>query len=93
MSKLEEILDIPDGQKRLEALIEYASALKINYRKAKKPDGNISENELAVLIYDVEKSRKSSIFQNFGLVLGGIFLIIMVAAAIFLFKYMSGGEE
>lgn len=60
MSHLEEIFQNPDEIKRLSELVEYAKSIKINVLKAKKDDGTYSEDELAVLIFDVESAREQS---------------------------------
>lgn len=91
MSKLETIFQIEDNQAREKALVAYAKSLRVNVLKAKKADGSYSENELAVLIFNVEQSRKNNKFQNIAMLAVALFVMIIVVAGIVLLKIMVSG--
>lgn len=91
MSKLETIFKIEDHQARQSSLVAYAKSLRVNVLKAKKADGSYSENELAVLIFNVEQSRKNNKFQNIAMLAVALFIMIVVVAGIVLLKIMVSG--
>jgi hypothetical protein len=92
MTKLEEIFQIGEKAERLKALIEYARAVKINPQKARNAKGEVSENELAVLLFDAEQSRKTVKLQNIGLVAGALFVAAVVGFFVMiLMKALQGG--
>jgi ABC-type phosphate transport system permease subunit len=91
MPKLETIFQIEDNQAREKALVAYAKSLRVNVLKAKKADGSYSENELAVLIFNVEQSRKNNKFQNIAMLAVALFIMIVVVAGIVLLKIMVSG--
>jgi len=90
MSKLKELLDIPDKQERLRALIDYAKKLKINYTRASSESGEISENELSILIFEAEGTKQRGAHQNLAFFIMGVFVFAVVVACIFLFtRFLS----
>ena len=74
MDKLDELLLIPDEQKRQKALLEHARSLRLSIAKAKNVDGSLSEEKLAILIFDSQKNKRNSRYQNLGFLGIGIFL-------------------
>ena len=91
MSKLESLFKIEDNQARQSALVTYAKSLRVNVLKAKKADGSYSENELAVLIFNVEQSRKNNKFQNIAMLAVALFVMIILLAGIVVLKIMVSG--
>ncbi len=92
MSKLEELFQIEDNLARQKALVDYAKSLKVNILKTKKTDGSYSENELAVLIYNAEQSRKDSKFQVIALFSVAVFILLAVGGGIVLLKIVTSGQ-
>jgi hypothetical protein len=90
MSQLDEIFFMEDPARRQRALVEYARSLKVNIIKAKKDNGELDENVLAVMIYDALELNKSSKRQNAGLIIGGIFLLVVLGIIIYLAKRLLG---
>ena len=84
MRRLEEIFKIEDEHKRQKMLVKYAKSLKINVFKAKKLNGEYSENELAVLIYNTEQSNKLAKSQMLGILIAGLLVLLAGVAAILL---------
>jgi hypothetical protein len=87
-SKLEQIFALEDAAQRVPALVEYARSLKVNVLKARKENGDYSEDQLAVLIYDVEQRKKDVRAANVGLVIVAVFIFLVIAAGIVLTYYM-----
>ncbi|MDP8265916.1 MAG: hypothetical protein P9M07_03095 [Candidatus Aceula meridiana] len=83
MDKIGTILAIPDEKQRQKALMEYARSLDINPTKVKDENGDISENRLAVLIYDVIQRRIHKKKQTTTIVIVGIGLLIFGVAVMY----------
>jgi hypothetical protein len=85
-SKLEEIFAVEDGPGRLKGLLDYARSLRVNVLKAKRPDGQYSEHELAVLIFDAVQNKKGDHLARMGFLIAGAFILMIGLAAIWLFN-------
>jgi ABC-type phosphate transport system permease subunit len=90
MSRLDEIFLIENSAERQKALIDYARSLQINVIRAKRDDGDLDENTLAVMIYDALESNKCNTRQNTGLIIGTIFVLIVLGIIIYLAKRLLG---
>ena len=84
MSKLSQLIEIPQKEERQKVLLEYAKQLRINVAKVKNQEGQINEEELVVLIYDAEQGKKTSQHQNMAFLVVGIFVALALFALIFL---------
>jgi len=84
MSQLDQIFKISDDRQRLDALIDYARSLKLNYINARQPSGEYSENELAVMIYDAENLRRRVKTEHWGILFGAGIVLVVLAAFIYL---------
>jgi len=52
MNQLDQLLNIPDPQRRIESLIKYARSLGIDPIQAQNSRGQYNEEKLAILIFD-----------------------------------------
>jgi len=94
-SKLGEIFKVEDPAKRTEQLVAYAKRLKVNVLKTKKENGDYSEDQLAVLIYDAEERQRQNQLSNIGLIMGALFIFFVLLVGILLLQYMiaSGAKK
>ena len=74
MSKLDELFAIPDKSERQKEIMEYARSLRINTAKCKNEFGEISEEKLAVLLYDAQRVKDTNKIQHTALIIGGLIL-------------------
>ncbi|HOW35034.1 MAG TPA: hypothetical protein PL155_01275 [Candidatus Omnitrophota bacterium] len=77
MNTLDELLAIPDKTERHKALVDLARSFNINIAQVKEPNGEIREEELAVLIFEAQEKKKKKQFQNIAVVVVGIFFVII----------------
>jgi len=91
VSQLDKILSVPNEKERLDQLVSYARALKLNFNKARKQNGQINEEELAVLIYDVEQNRRGNKNQQLAALAVYFFIFSAVLVAILLFQRIWAG--
>lgn len=82
MSKLDELLSIPNKEQRLSALTEHARSLGINVFEAEDRSGRLIEEKLALLIYDAQKSRKIARGQDKYFVWVGLLTLTVMMAIV-----------
>jgi len=89
MSQLEEIMKIPDEEKRQEKLTEYAESLKINVGGAKKQSGKLNEDELAIMIFDSQRKKSSSRVTRIAVLIFSALFFTAMMTLMFLFMRMA----
>ncbi|MFA5260159.1 MAG: hypothetical protein WC450_02900 [Candidatus Omnitrophota bacterium] len=82
-TKLEMIFQIEDEQERRKALVEYAKTLKVNFLHAQRTNGEYSENELAVLIYNAERTLKRTRILNVGFFVAAFFILVFLLVVLY----------
>lgn len=90
MSKLDEIFSIINENERCEALIKYARTLNIKAKTVKNQDGGISENKLAVRIYEAEQARKNNALRNTVFIFMAAFFVGIIFILVFMLKRIMG---
>ena len=83
--KLNEILKVGNKVNRQQALIEYAQSLHVSFDGLRKPNGEVDEDQLTVLLFNAERTRTWFRLRRMGVLAGGFFVLMMLIAAIFLF--------
>lgn len=80
MSKLDELLAIPNEEQRRAALIQYAKFLALNPYEAVNHDGKLVEEKLVVMIHDGQLSQKKDKTGDryFVTIVGTVFVVLLI---------------